>query len=99
MIRATRLVLLAGLLARGAAAAGETPGAARLAVDLAPGEAAPWLAPALEELFARQLERSSRLAPAERVAARACAEGDEPCRLGRYRAAGVAVVIFGRVGR
>ena len=98
-IVSTRVVFLSVLLAGGMAVAEPEPPAARLVVDVAqPQEASErWFAAALEETVGRELSRFRGVAMAEKIDAARCKSREARCLVDAYRAAGVQVVVLGRL--
>jgi hypothetical protein len=101
VIVSTRVVFLCVILGSGVAAAEPEAPAARLVVDVArpAGGAASerWFAAALEQMVGRELTRFRGVQLAEKINADACSDGDARCLVEAYRAAGVDVVVLGKV--
>ena len=93
-----RAVFLSLVLAGGSAAASTS-----IAVDLAPPSSSPsnerWFAAALEQTVAHQLSRFRDVTIADKLDAAACPRRDVRCLVDGYGAAGVQVVVVGKLRR
>jgi hypothetical protein len=98
MLMARALFVLSMLLVAGRAAAEADPRPTQLAVDFERPTSGPtWFVSALEETVGRELLRFNELRVAEKLDRRLCPDREPRCLVDQYRAAGVQVIILGKL--